>query len=82
MCWSHIQMLALIENIKPLIEIITEVLLIYLFVYPGASVRWLIFRLWRSNKTFKDFIKDDYYMNGMIGLITFGLLLALIVIII
>lgn len=59
-------------------EIIFEFLLIWLLIYPGAGVRWLISRLWKSKKPFKDFVNEDGYMNGSIGLMTLGLIIALI----
>ncbi|MCM4161778.1 hypothetical protein DHB64_17990 [Antarcticibacterium sp. W02-3] len=59
-------------------EVVLEVLIIILFRYPGAGLRWAVSRLWKSDKTFKDFLIDDAYINGTIGL----LFLAAIVIVV
>jgi fluoride ion exporter CrcB/FEX len=61
-----------------IIEIVGEIILMFLFNYPGAGVRWLISRLWGSKKTFKDFAKGDIYLNGSVGIITMAILIALI----
>lgn len=58
-------------------EVVLEVLIIILFRYPGAGLRWAVSRLWKSDKTFKDFLNEDAYINGTIGL----LFLAAIVIV-
>ena len=50
-------------------EVVLEVLIIILFRYPGAGLRWAVSRLWKSDKTFKDFLNDDAYINGTIGLL-------------
>ena len=50
-------------------EAIFEMIIILIFSYPGASFRWFISRFWKSKKTFKEFLKDDSYMNGIIGLL-------------
>ena len=59
-------------------EVVLEVLIIILFRYPGAGLRWVVSRLWKSDKTFKDFLNEDAYINGTIGL----LFLAAIVIVV
>ena len=59
-------------------EVVLEVLIIILFRYPGAGLRWAVSRLWKSDKTFKDFLNEDAYINGTIGL----LFLAAIVIVV
>ena len=59
-------------------EVVLEVLIIILFRYPGAGLRWAVSRLWKSDKTFKDFLNEEAYINGTIGL----LFLAAIVIIV
>jgi hypothetical protein len=61
-----------------MLEFIIEIVLLGILVYPGAAIRWLLSRLWGSKKTFKEFTKDDYYLNGMTGLITLGLLFGAI----
>ena len=56
-------------------EIILETIIILIFRYPGAGIRWLVSRTWHSNKRFKDFLKDDSYMNGIIGLLFLALII-------
>ena len=57
-------------------EIIFETIIILLFRYPGAGIRWLVSKIWKSNKSFKEFLEGDSYINGIVGL----LFLALIII--
>ncbi|RBP27042.1 hypothetical protein DFR65_11220 [Oceanihabitans sediminis] len=47
-------------------EIIFEAVIILIFRYPGAGIRWLLSRIWNSKKEFKDFLKDEPYVNGII----------------
>tara|TARA_R110002110_G_scaffold54448_5_gene156310 strand:+ start:601 stop:801 length:201 start_codon:yes stop_codon:yes gene_type:complete len=56
-------------------EIILETIIILIFRYPGAGIRWLFSRIWNSNKSFKDFLKDDSYKNGIIGLLFLALII-------
>lgn len=50
----------------------------WLFVYPGAFVRWLLF--YRKTKTIKEVIGDDWFKNSSIGILivvfTIGLLVT------
>jgi hypothetical protein len=56
-------------------EVIFETIIILIFRYPGAGIRWLVSRIWNSNKNFKDFLKDDSYLNGIIGLLFLALVI-------
>ena len=56
-------------------EIILETIIILIFRYPGAGIRWLISRIWKSNKKFKEFLKEDSYLNGTIGLLVLALII-------
>tara|TARA_R110002050_G_scaffold145456_1_gene270961 strand:- start:372 stop:575 length:204 start_codon:yes stop_codon:yes gene_type:complete len=56
-------------------EIILETIIILIFRYPGAGIRWLISRIWKSNKKFKEFLKEDSYLNGIIGLLVLALII-------
>lgn len=58
-------------------EIILELILLWLFIYPGAAIRWAVSRSWGSKKTFKEFLKDDQYLNGWVGLMTVLFVFAL-----
>ncbi|MBW1296712.1 hypothetical protein [Aquimarina litoralis] len=49
-------------------ESIVELLIIYIFSYPGASIVWFISRLWKSKKTYKEILHDNIEINGVIGL--------------
>ena len=57
-------------------EIILETIIILIFRYPGAGIRWLISRIWKSNKKFKEFLKEDSYLNGIIGLLVLALIIV------
>ena len=61
-----------------MLDFLGEIILMYIFRYPGAGIRWLVSRLWRSKKTFKEFVQDDFYTNGLIGVGTVFLLVVLI----
>ena len=50
-------------------EIIFETIIILILRYPGAGVRWLFSRLWKSDKSFKDFLNEDAFINGVVSLI-------------
>ena len=59
-------------------EIILETIIILIFRYPGAAVRWGFSRLWNSKKSFIEFTKDEPYINATIGiLILVGIILIL-----
>ncbi|WP_123864641.1 hypothetical protein [Chitinophaga barathri] len=47
-------------------NIIIETVLLILFHYPGAAIRW-VFLLGR--KPFRQLLKDDGYLNGSIGIV-------------
>jgi hypothetical protein len=57
-------------------EIIVEIILLLLCVYPGAFVRWLITG---RKRPFSKFVKDDGYLNGAVGLISISLMVVLII---
>jgi hypothetical protein len=50
-------------------EIIFETIIILILRYPGAGIRWLISRLWKSDKRFKEFLKEDAFINGVVSLL-------------
>ena len=50
-------------------EIIFETIIILVLRYPGAGIRWLFSRLWKSDKSFKDFLKEDAFINGVLSLL-------------
>ena len=59
-----------------MVDIIGEIIIMFVFNYHGAGIRWLISRVWGSKKTFKEFVSGDIYTNGLIGLLTFALVLG------
>ena len=59
-------------------EIIFESLTILILRYPGAGIRWLISRMWKSKKNFKKFLNDDSYINGIVSLLFITLIVILI----
>lgn len=55
-------------------EIIFETIVILILRYPGAAIRWSITRLWNSDKKFKEFLKEDAFINGIVSLIFIALI--------
>jgi hypothetical protein len=61
-------------------QILLEFILYGILTVPGAFFRFLISRLWRSKRTFKDYLKDDMVMNGTVGLfllVAIGLIITI-----
>lgn len=60
---------------EALLEFLLEVVILVIFIYPGAFIRWLItgFR-----KPISVYIKGDPYINGVIGLVSIGTIVLLI----
>jgi hypothetical protein len=55
-----------------ILEIILESVILILFRYPGAFIRWT-FTLYR--KPFKDILNDNEYLNGWLGLVAVSLII-------
>ncbi|MFN8254633.1 MAG: hypothetical protein U0W24_03025 [Bacteroidales bacterium] len=55
-------------------EVIVEIILLYGLQYPGAFIRWM---LTGFKKPYKEIIESDAFFNGTVGVVTFGLLIAL-----
>ncbi len=47
-------------------EFIAEIIILALFIYPGAMIRWVFTG---CRRPLKDLLNDDGYMNGSIGLV-------------
>ena len=58
-----------------MIEIILETIVVLIFRYPGASIRWLFLR---HKRTFKSILKDDPYINAMLSLVVLAVIVVLI----
>lgn len=58
-----------------MIEVIIETIIVLIFRYPGAFIRWIFIR---KKRTFKSILEDDPYVNSIVSL----LLIAAIIIII
>ncbi len=56
-------------------EFIIEFLVLYIFGYPGAFIRWAIGGF---KKPFKHYVNGDMYTNGGIGIVFFVLIVVLI----
>jgi hypothetical protein len=54
---------------EPVWEIISEVIILIVFIYPGAFIRWGITGFKRE---FKEVLNDDGYINGVVGLCVVG----------
>jgi hypothetical protein len=57
------------------LEVIIEIVLLILFIYPGAFIRWI---LTGCRRPFKKVVKDDGYMNGVVGLVSTALIVLAI----
>ena len=56
-------------------EIIFEVIIIVIFRYPGAAIRWLFLR---KKRTFKSILKEDAYSNAAVSFLVIGVVIATI----
>ena len=56
-------------------QIISESIILILFRYPGAFIRWTFTGFRRP---FKDVLNDDTYINGMLGVIAVSGIVVLI----
>jgi hypothetical protein len=60
------------------VDVIFESLFfIVVFSFPGAFVRWLVSRLWRSKKTLKEFLNDDFERNGLLTVLIIAVVFSL-----
>ena len=57
-------------------EYIVEFIVLFLFSYPGAFVLSIFSR----NKTYKDYLTEDGYFVGIIGLLVVAVFIKLIII--
>ena len=62
--------------INSFFEIIIEAIVLLLFVIPGAFIRWMFSGF---KKPFRFYLKKDPYINGSIGIVVIGLIIAIIV---
>ena len=60
---------------ETLIEIVIEIVLVIIFIYPGAFIRWAFtgFR-----KPFKEIIEGDGSFSGYIGMATIGFFICIV----
>lgn len=40
-----------------------------IFGLPGAIIRWIFLKPFNKEKTFKDFLADNVYLNALVGFI-------------
>lgn len=50
-------------------EIILETIIVLIFQYPGAFLRWIFLS---KKRTFKSLLKDDPYINATFSLLVIG----------
>lgn len=50
-------------------EIILETIIVLIFQYPGAFLRWIFLS---KKSTFKSLLKEDPYINATISLLVIG----------
>lgn len=60
---------------ETILEIIIETILLLLFIYPGAFIRWL---LTACRRPFKEIANEDGYLNGTIGITAVGIIVVVI----
>lgn len=61
-----------------MLEILFEIIFMLILRYPGARIRWLISRLWKSKKTYKEFLDDTVELNAIVGFLFFIIIFILI----
>ena len=59
-----------------ILEILAEVLILMIFRYPGAFLRWVFTG---CRRPFKEVLAEDAYTNGTIGLVVIASIIAWIV---
>ncbi|WP_375238029.1 hypothetical protein [Aurantibacter sp.] len=59
-------------------EAIFEIMLLLIFRYPGAALRWLFSRLWKSKKKYIEFLEDNVESNAIIFIGTLILVTLLV----
>jgi hypothetical protein len=60
-------------------DILVEAILLLIFLYPGAFMRWIIGKCFRSKRTFKEYLADSFYWNGSVGMLVTALLVIFFV---
>ncbi|MEO1257700.1 MAG: hypothetical protein AAFZ15_02855 [Bacteroidota bacterium] len=55
-----------------------EELFALLLTYPGALIRWAFFKVFGSNKELKEYLKDQYTQNVLVGILAFIIVLMTI----
>lgn len=58
-----------------MIEIIFETIIILIFRYPGALLRWLFLG---GKRSFKSILEDDAYINAIFSLIFIAIIVVLV----
>jgi len=56
-------------------ELIFEIIIIYLFSYPGALIRWGILMVFGYKKTYKECLKQDVTQNAVLGFLFYGVVM-------
>ena len=62
-----------------IMQAVIEPVLMVVLAVPGAFIRWVISRLWLSKRTLKEFVKEDPYANGIVGMLLYiviGIIIA------
>lgn len=61
-----------------IIDAIVRTIITYLFVFPGAAIRWIFIR---RKKDFKEIVSEDIFVNSAIGLLFLVPLIGVIILI-
>jgi hypothetical protein len=57
-----------------ILEIVLEVIIIWIFRYPGASIRWLFLQKKRS---FKSILDEEPYLNAILSISLLAIIIFL-----
>lgn len=58
-----------------MIEVIFETIIVWLFQYPGAFLRWIFLK---NKKTFKSLLEEDPYINATFSILMIAGIVLLI----
>lgn len=62
------------DYIEPIFEVVFNNIIPWLFMLPGALIRWIIAKFSGSKKTYRDFYKAGGFLTGFLGFLVYVLL--------
>ncbi|KAA3621494.1 MAG: hypothetical protein DWQ02_27635 [Bacteroidetes bacterium] len=54
-----------------------DILSLIIFGLPGAIIRWIFLKTFNKEKTFKDYLADNAYINAAVGIIALVIVILL-----